>query len=252
MKYPVKNTTYVLRTYLGSAKGDTSYLVSEDTVVDPKNLSLSLPDRGALAPTGEYYVTSFLMTEKTFTLADGSTETALMPVGNQCFDTPISYTNINQPDAPASVDLTPAGNEVMRAKWSVYAGSDGSFEIPGTLSGDQNTRILPLQAQDSASNLSTPQFALVTRRGTTYNVTITPDKGYVVSSVKIDGKSVGAVKSYTLTNVMGSHAITVTFRKAGSPVSGDSGGLPLWNALLCASAFGLACAVFPRRKRRLG
>ena len=35
-------------------------------------------------------------------------------------------------------------------------------------------------------------------------------------------------------------------------VSGDSGGLPLWNALLCASAFGLACAVFPRRKRRLG
>jgi len=357
VKYPVRNTTYVLRTYLGSAKGDTSYLVSEDTVVDPKNLSLSLPDRGALAPTGEYYVTSFLMTEKTFTLADGSTKTALMPVGNQCFDTPISYTNINQPDAPASVDLTPAGNEVMRANWSVYAGSDGSFEIPGTLDGNQNTRVLPLQAQDSAGNLSTPQFALVTRRGTTYNVTfdgnggtpsvgsmtttgqklaslpsasrigsyrfegcytaanggteittstvfsadttvyahwtytgkddqpdtfytinvtagkggttspsgsvrvreggsltltITPDKGYVVSSVKIDGKSVGAVKSYTLTNVMGSHAITVTFRKAGSPVSGDSGGLPLWNALLCASAFGLACAVFPRRKRRLG
>ena len=593
VKYPAAETTYVLRTYLGSAKGDTSYLVSEDTVVDTNSISLRLPDRGALAPTGEYYVTSFLMTEKTFTLANGSTETALMPVGNQCFDTPIFYTNINQPNAPVSVDLTPAGNEVMRANWSavdgadgyhvtiyqhdgtgwidtgygydlgkdttsldmaltvggnavqvsesgassvpaenlsadktykigvrayrviengkyysaetesggeylpkytplnitldlggvspsrdengvfhayvrdektylcvtcdqandftvtrmdtgaeaerdplsssnndfvipdftgtlmlkidavkgkdvtsvfllvsrdetppvltlsdpifyadkdtgaysitgtadagslilydsnesVYAGSDGSFEIPGTLDGNQNTRVLPLQAQDSAGNLSTPQFALVTRRGTTYNITfdgnggtpsvdsmtttgqklaslpsasrigsyrfdgwytaanggteittstvfsadttvyahwtyvgkddqpdtfytinvtagkggtispsgsvrvreggsltltITPDKGYVVSSVKIDGKSVGAVKSYTLTNVMGSHAITVTFRKAGSPVSGDSGSLPLWNALLCASAFGLACAVFPRRKRRLG
>ena len=665
VKYPAAETTYALRTYLGSAKGDATYLVSEDAVIDPNNISLRLPDSGALVPTGEYYVTSFLMTEKTFTLTDGSTETALMPVGSQCFDTPISYTNINQPAAPASVDLTPAGNEVMRAKWSavdgadgyhvtiyqqdgadwvdtgygydldkdttsldmaltvggnavqvsesgassvpaenlsadktykigvrayrvieggkyysaekesggeylpkytplrltlnvngvdceaddhgvyhayvggdasllnvtcaeadsiqvtrmdtnapltpdawggfplpaftgslmlrvsgvkgldvtdvfllvsvdetppvltladpffyadadsgaytitgtadagslilygrnesVYAGSDGSFEIPGTLSGNQNTSVLPLQAQDSAGNLSTPQFALVTRRGTTYNVTvtddgngtgtaspatseagmeitlrttpntgyhfktwqvvsggvtitdnrfimpagdvtvkaifeantatseftvtfdgnggtpsvgsmtttgqklaslpsasrigsyrfdgwytaanggtkittsttfsadttvyahwtytgeddepdtfytitvtagkggtispsgsvrvreggslaltITPDKGYVVSSVKVDGKSVGAVKSYTLTNVMGSHAITVTFRKAGSPVSGDSGGLPLWNALLCASAFGLACAVFPRRKRRLG
>ena len=665
VKYPAEKTTYALRTYLGSAKGDATYLVSEDAVIDPNNISLRLPDSGALAPTGEYYVTSFLMTEKTFTLADGSTKTALMPVGNQRFDTPIFYTNTNQPDAPASVDLTPAGNEVMRAKWSavdgadgyhvtiyqqdgndwvdtgygydldkgttsldmaltvggnavqvsesgatsvpaenlsadktykvgvrayrviadgkyysaetesggeylpkytplhlslnvngvdceaddhgvyhayvggdasllnvtcaeadsirvtrmdtnapltpdawggfplpaftgslmlrvsgvkgldvtdvfllvsvdetppvltltdplfyadtgsgtytitgtadagsqilygrnesVYAGSDGSFEIPGTLDGGQNTRVLPLQAQDSAGNLSTPQFALVTRRGTTYNVTvtddgngtgtaspatseagmeitlratpntgyhfkkwqvvsggvtitdnrfimpasdvtvkaifekntatseftvtfdgnggtpsvgsmtttgqklaslpsasrigsyrfdgwytaasggtkittstvfsadttvyahwtytdkddepdtfytitatagkggtispsgsvrvreggsltftITPDKGYVVSSVKVDGKSVGAVKSYTLTNVMGSHAITVTFRKAGSPVSGDSGGLPLWNALLCASAFGLACAVFPRKKRRLG
>lgn len=245
----LKSLTFVNRTPNGTAKAikDLAATVNGDYFAIPP-----LKLRGALAPTGEYYVTSFLMTEKTFTLADGSTETALMPVGSQCFDTPISYTNINQPDAPASADLTPAGNEVMRAKWSAVDGADGSFEIPGTLDGNQNTRVLPLQAQDSAGNLSTPQFALVTRRGTTYNVTITPDKGYVVSSVKIDGKSVGAVKSYTLTNVMGSHAITVTFRKAGSPASGDSGGLPLWNALLCASAFGLACAVFPRRKRRLG
>lgn len=664
VKYPAAGTAYVLRTYLGNAKGDAAYLVAEDTLADPANISLSIPDSGALVPTGEYYVTSFLMTEKTFTLADGSTETALMPVGSQSFDTPLSYTNTNQPDAPANVDLTFAGNEVMRAAWnavdgadgyhvtiyrqdggnwvdtgygydldrnttsldmaltvggnavqvsesgassvpaenlsadktykigvrayrtiedgkyystetesggeylpkytplhlalnvngvdceaddngvyhayvggdasllnvtcaeadsirvtrmdtnalitadawggfplpaftgslmlrvsgvkgldvtdvfllvsvdetppvltlsdpffyadadsgaytitgtadagslilygrneSVYAGSDGSFEIPGALDGDINTRVLPLQAQDSAGNLSAPQFALVTRRGTTYTVTvtddgngtatasasiseadmeitlratpntgyhfkewqvvsggvtitdnrfimpagdvtvkaifeentaaseftvtfdgnggtpsvgsmtttgqklaslpdvsrsgsyrfdgwytaasggtkitkattfsadttvyaqwtytgssqqdtyclvtatagaggtispfgnvrvregqsltftITPDKGYVVSSVKVDGKSVGAVKSYTIMNIREDHTITVVFRKGGSPVSGDSGGLPMWSALLCASAFGLACAAFPRRKRRIG
>lgn len=664
VKYPAAGTAYVLRTYLGNAKGDATYLVAEDTLADPANISLSIPDSGALVPTGEYYVTSFLMTEKTFTLADGSTETALMPVGSQSFDTPLSYTNTNQPDAPANVDLTFAGNEVMRAAWnavdgadgyhvtiyrqdggnwvdtgygydldrnttsldmaltvggnavqvsesgassvpaenlsadktykigvrayrtiedgkyystetesggeylpkytplhlalnvngvdceaddngvyhayvggdasllnvtcaeadsirvtrmdtnapltpdawggfplpaftgslmlrvsgvkgldvtdvfllvsvdetppvltlsdpffyadadsgaytitgtadagslilygrneSVYAGSDGSFEIPGALDGDINTRVLPLQAQDSAGNLSAPQYALVTRRGTTYTVTvtddgngtgtaspatseagmeitlratpntgyhfkewqvvsggvtitdnrfimpagdvtvkaifeentaaseftvtfdgnggtpsvgsmtttgqklaslpdvsrsgsyrfdgwytaasggtkitkattfsadttvyaqwtytgssqqdtyclvtatagaggtispfgnvrvregqsltftITPDKGYVVSSVKVDGKSVGAVKSYTIMNIREDHTITVVFRKGGSPVSGDSGGLPMWSALLCASAFGLACAAFPRRKRRIG
>lgn len=664
VKYPAAGTAYVLRTYLGNAKGDATYLVAEDTLADPANISLSIPDSGALVPTGEYYVTSFLMTEKTFTLADGSTETALMPVGSQSFDTPLSYTNTNQPDAPANVDLTFAGNEVMRAAWnavdgadgyhvtiyrqdggnwvdtgygydldrnttsldmaltvggnavqvsesgassvpaenlsadktykvgvrayrtiedgkyysteaesggvflpkytplhlslnvngvdceaddngvyhayvggdasllnvtcaeadsirvtrmdtnapltpdawggfplpaftgslmlrvsgvkgldvtdvfllvsvdetppvltlsdpffyadadsgaytitgtadagslilygrneSVYAGSDGSFEIPGALDGDLNTKVLPLQAQDSAGNLSAPQFALVTRRGTTYTVTvtddgngtgtaspatseagmeitlratpntgyhfkewqvvsggvtitdnrfimpagdvtvkaifeenttsseftvtfdgtggtpsvgsmtttgqklaslpdvsrsgsyrfdgwytaasggtkitkattfsadttvyaqwtytgssqqdtyclvtatagaggtippfgnvrvregesltftITPDKGYVVSSVKVDGKSVGAVKSYTIMNIREDHTIAVVFRKAGSPVSGDSGGLPMWSALLCASAFGLACAAFPRRKRRIG
>ncbi len=664
VKYPAAGTAYVLRTYLGNAKGDAAYLVAEDTLADPANISLSIPDSGALVPTGEYYVTSFLMTEKTFTLADGSTETALMPVDNQSFDTPLSYTNTNQPDTPANVALTPAGNEVLRAAWSavdgadgyhvtiyrqdggnwidtgygydldrnttsldmaltvggnavqvsesgassvpaenlsadktykvgvrayrtiedgkyystevesggvflpkytplhlslnvngvdceaddngvyhayvggdasllnvtcaeadsirvtrmdtnalitadawggfplpaftgslmlrvsgvkgldvtdvfllvsvdetppvltlsdpffyadadsgaytitgtadagslilygrnesVYAGSDGSFEIPGALDGDINTRVLPLQAQDSAGNLSAPQFALVTRRGTTYTVTvtddgngtatasasiseadmeitlratpntgyhfkewqvvsggvtitdnrfimpagdvtvkaifeentaaseftvtfdgnggtpsvgsmtttgqklaslpdvsrsgsyrfdgwytaasggtkitkattfsadttvyaqwtytgssqqdtyclvtatagaggtispfgnvrvregqsltftITPDKGYVVSSVKVDGKSVGAVKSYTIMNIREDHTITVVFRKGGSPVSGDSGGLPMWSALLCASAFGLACAAFPRRKRRIG
>ncbi len=125
VKYPAAGTAYVLRTYLGNAKGDATYLVAEDTLTDPANISLSIPDSGALVPTGEYYVTSFLMTEKTFTLADGSTETALMPVDNQSFDTPLSYTNTNQPDTPANVDLTFAGNEVMRAAWNAVDGADG-------------------------------------------------------------------------------------------------------------------------------
>ena len=37
--------------------------------------------------------------------------------------------------------------------------------------------------------------------------TITPDKGYAVSNVKIDGKSIGAVKSYTFENVSRTHTI---------------------------------------------
>ena len=38
----------------------------------------------------------------------------------------------------------------------------------------------------------------------------------------------------------------------GDMKKSEDDGLPLWNALLCASAFGLACAAFPRRKRRIG
>ena len=45
---------------------------------------------------------------------------------------------------------------------------------------------------------------------------------------------------------------TINAMTIGDMKKSASGGLPLWNALLCASAFGLACAVFPRRKRRLG
>ena len=125
VKYPVENTTYVLRTYLGSTKGDATYLVSEDTVTDPANISLSIPDSGALVPTGEYYASSFLMTEKTFTLADGSTETALMPVDSQSFGTLLSYTNTNQPEAPAGVTLEFVGNEVMRGEWQAVNDADG-------------------------------------------------------------------------------------------------------------------------------
>lgn len=77
MKYPENGKTYVLRTYLGSTEGDAAYLVDEQTVTDTDNLSVSLPDSGELLPTGTYYATSFLMTEKEFTLEGGEKVTTL-------------------------------------------------------------------------------------------------------------------------------------------------------------------------------
>jgi hypothetical protein len=43
--------------------------------------------------------------------------------------------------------------------------------------------------------------------------TITPDKGYHVLNVYVDGKSVGAVTSYTFTHVTDCHIIFATFAK---------------------------------------
>ena len=59
------------------------------------------------------------------------------------------------------------------------------------------------------------------REGKDHTFTITPDKGYAVSRVLIDGKNVGAVKSYTFENVKKSHTIEVVFMKAsGNPQTG--------------------------------
>ncbi len=43
---------------------------------------------------------------------------------------------------------------------------------------------------------------------------ITPDAGYMVSDVVVDGKSVGNVTSYTFSNISKSHSISATFEKA--------------------------------------
>ena len=51
--------------------------------------------------------------------------------------------------------------------------------------------------------------------------TFTPDKGYTVAKVLVDGKSVGAVKSYTFKNVTKDHTIEVIFMKSnGNPATG--------------------------------
>ena len=131
VSYPAAGTTYTLRTYLGSAPGEATYLVDEQVVVDPSNITVNIPTEGTLMPTGSYYVTSFLMAEKTTTVNDGNGNpkevTVPAAIASRQFNDLVSYTNINpyQPAAPASVSLTFTGNEVMRAEWQSVTDADG-------------------------------------------------------------------------------------------------------------------------------
>ena len=131
VKYPAENTTYTLRTYLGSKPGEATYLVDEQVVDTTQVNTVNIPTEGTLMPTGEYYVSSFLMTEKTTEVSeeDGSTKnvTVLAAIDSQQFATPVSYTNNNpyQPSAPADATLTFTGNEVMRAAWQPVENVNG-------------------------------------------------------------------------------------------------------------------------------
>ncbi|MED9937936.1 MAG: hypothetical protein UE643_07070 [Gemmiger sp.] len=126
IKYAETGTEYVLRTYLANAEGGADYLVEEQIVADPENIAVNIPESGTLAPTGEYYVTSFLMTEKETDLdGDGVMEKALAAIDSNQFNSKISYTNTKQPESPATVHLEAAGNEVMRAGWQQVDNADG-------------------------------------------------------------------------------------------------------------------------------
>lgn len=126
IKYAETGTEYVLRTYLANAEGGADYLVEEQIVADPENIAVNIPESGTLAPTGEYYVTSFLMTEKETDLdGDGVMEKALAAIDSNQFNSKISYTNTKQPESPAHVNLEVAGNEVMRAEWQQVDNADG-------------------------------------------------------------------------------------------------------------------------------
>ena len=126
VKHPAGNTTYVLRTYFANTKGGADYLIDERQIDHPDNISVSIPTDGALAPTGSYYVTSFLMMEKTADLdGDGEDETALAAIDNQQFDQQISYKNSIEPGKPQKVTLELAGNEVMSAGWEAVTDADG-------------------------------------------------------------------------------------------------------------------------------
>ena len=121
IKYAEENTKYVLRTYFANEEGGADYLIDEQEVTDASKISVTIPQSGALAPSGEYYVTSFLMTEKSVESIDENGEketlTGLVAIDHQQFDTQVNYQNQNQPTEPQTVTLELAGNEVMTAKW---------------------------------------------------------------------------------------------------------------------------------------
>ena len=108
-----------------------------------------------------------------------------------------------------------------------------------------------IKASAGTGGSISPSGNVSVRKGGDQTFTITPDKGYAVADVKVDGKSVGAVRSYTFKDIKESHTIEVSFVKAiGAPDTGDGSNMLLWFALLFASACGLAGTTFYKRRKR--
>lgn len=74
-----------------------------------------------------------------------------------------------------------------------------------------NTTLFTINASAGANGSITPSGAVAANLGVTMPFTITPDAGYQIADVKVDGVSVGALGSYTFTNVTANHSIAATF-----------------------------------------
>lgn len=78
-----------------------------------------------------------------------------------------------------------------------------------------------IKATAGANGSISPSGWTSVREGWDQTFTITPDKGYAVAKVLVDGKSVGTVTSYTFKNVTKDHTIEAVFMKSnGNPQTG--------------------------------
>ena len=68
-----------------------------------------------------------------------------------------------------------------------------------------------------------PSGSTIMNQGVSQSYTITPNSGYKIASVTVDGASVGAVATYTFSNVSANHTIAATFSANTYTITASAG-----------------------------
>ena len=83
-----------------------------------------------------------------------------------------------------------------------------------------------ITASAGANGQISPSGSVQVGDGASQTFTITPNSGYVVASLMVDGASAGYGQSYTFTNVIADHTITVTFSTGSTLINTGYDGTP--------------------------
>ena len=134
-------------------------------------------------------------------------------------DIKLAYVDANGTEI--TPDTTKVGKVIIRA--SGLTAPNGNYTVvfvDGTLTIDERP-VYTIKATAGIHGSITPSGDVDVLHGGSHTFTIAANRGYAISNVKIDGVSIGAVKSYTFENVTDNHTIEVTFMKAnGNPQTG--------------------------------
>lgn len=108
-------------------------------------------------------------------------------------------------------DVLVDGSSVGPVSTYTFENVTGNHSISVTFKPKVVTHTITATAGSNGS--ITPSGAVTVTDGADQTFTITPNKGYQIANVLVDGKSVGAVSSYTFKNVTADHTIYATFVK---------------------------------------
>jgi hypothetical protein len=105
----------------------------------------------------------------------------------------------------------------------IFSGSAGSYSVTCTVT---DSAFVPASAASNAVSVTVNQLTITVTQGAngviapgtitvnyggSQTFTITPNTGYYIASLSVDGSPVTAASSYTFSNIQASHTITATF-----------------------------------------
>lgn len=116
----------------------------------------------------------------------------------------------------------------------------------------ENLSYATIDAKAGKGGKITPEGIVYVHLDQEATFTITPDEGYVIADVKVDGKSVGKVDTYTFKDLTAEndYSIEASFeaKAEGAPETGDDSSMMLMAALMAMAAAGAGATAFVRRR----
>ena len=176
-----------------------------------------LVDGGSVGPVTSYTFTNVTADHTIAASFEIETHTITASAGSNGSISPSGSVVVNDGD-DQSFTITPAANyhvaDVLVDGGSVGAVTSYTFTdvtadhtISATFAIDTRT----ITASAGANGAIAPSGSVVVNYGSNQTFTITPNTGYHVANVLVDGSSAGAVTTYTFTNVTANHTIAASF-----------------------------------------
>ena len=186
-------TTYyfVVRAHSGADEsGDSNEVIYQPAMPSPAvyTITASAGSHGAISPSGSVSVSSGANQSFSFTPNSGY-QISAVTVDGQSVGAVSSYTfsNVTQ-------------SHTINVSFSVIPPAAATYTI--TALANSNGAISPSGSVSVSS-------------GANQSFSFTPNSGYQISAVTVDGQSVGAASSYTFSNVTQNHTISVNFSAIG-------------------------------------
>ncbi|MBJ6751872.1 beta strand repeat-containing protein [Geomonas anaerohicana] len=191
-------------TYTISA--DTGYLIA-DVVVDGTSAGRVSSYTFSNITASHSISASFAATTRTIIATSGAGG-SITPSGTSTLDYGASLTYTISPDSGYQIaDVTADGTSVGAVSSYTFDNVTASHTISATFVADTHT----ITATTGTGGSIAPAGTSRVDYGASLTYTITPDSGYQISDVTVDGTPVGAVSSYTFSNVTGNHTISASF-----------------------------------------
>ncbi len=99
----------------------------------------------------------------------------------------------------------------------------GNVTTPHTIRAIFAARNYTIAATADANGTISPSGDIIATGGQSLSFTITPENGYRIADVVVDGVSMGAVGTYTLSDIDADHAITASFEADAYTIAASSG-----------------------------